>query len=162
MNEKVKVVEIKESFDEEFAKTLKQLMETYPRVSRVKKDENLTEDAFTITIYTVLLNMLKQMQIDSSLLSISEFHAKYVPNLPILYRDDFTCEEFAEIIESSYLKERDKKIAYKYFVEKKSVDIICNELSNDISDKKTINNNLDAINNALLIRACRYNKKNNN
>ena len=162
MNEKVKVVEIKESFDEEFAKTLKQLMETYPRVSRVKKDENLTEDAFTITIYTVLLNMLKQMQIDSSLLSISEFHAKYVPNLPILYRDDFTCEEFAEIIESSYLKERDKKIAYKYFVEKKSVDIICNEMASDISDKKTINNNLDAINNALLIRACRYNKKNNN
>ena len=36
------------------------------------------------------------------------------------------------------------------------------EDKSDISDKKTINNNLDAINNALLIRACRYNKKNNN
>ena len=160
MNEKVKVVEIKESFDEEFAKTLKQLMETYPRVSRVKKDENLTEDAFTITIYTVLLNMLKQMQIDSTLLSVSEFHAKYVPNLPILYRDDFTTEEFKEIINSSYLKERDKKIAYKYFIEKKSTGDIYNE-SDDIGDKKTINNNLDAINNTLLIRACRFNKKNN-
>lgn len=67
MNEKVKAVEIKKDFDEEFTKTLKQLTETYPRVSRVKKD-----------------------------------------------------------------------------------------------DKKTVNNNLESINNALLIRACRYNKRNNN
>lgn len=160
MNEKNKVVEIKKDFADELQKTLKQLIEVYPRVSRVKKDENLTEDVFQITIYTVLLNMLKQMQIDSSLLSISEFHAKYVPNLPILYRDDFSTEEFKEIIESSYLKDRDKKIAYKYFIEKKSTGDIYNE-SDDIGDKKTINNNLDAINNTLLIRACRYNKKNN-
>ena len=161
MDEKIKAVEIKKDFEEEFARTLKLLKEAYPRVSRVKKDVNLTDNVFQITIYTVLLNMLKQIQIDSSLLSISEFHTKYVPNLPILYRDDFTCEEFAEIIESSYLKERDKQIAYKYFVEKKSTGDIYDELV-DIGDKKTINNNLDAINNALLIRACRYNKKNNN
>ena len=119
MNEKAKVVEIKKDFEEEFERTLKQLVENYPRYSRVKKDENLSENVFEITIYTVLLNMLKHMQIDSTLLSISEFHAKYVPNLPILYRDDFTTEEFKEIIDSSYLKERDKKIAYKYFIEKK-------------------------------------------
>lgn len=160
MNEKTKVVEIKKGFEEEFERTLKQLVEIYPRYSRVKKDENLSENVFEITIYTVLLNMLKHMQIDSTLLSISEFHAKYVPNLPILYRDDFTTEEFKEIIDSSYLKERDKKIAYKYFIEKKSTGDIYNE-SDDIGDKKTINNNLDTINNTLLIRACRYNKKNN-
>lgn len=160
MNEKNKVVEIKTDFADELQKTLKQLIEVYPRVSRVKKDDNLSSNVFEITIYTVLLNMLKQMQIDSTLLTISEFHAKYVPNLPILYRDDFSTEEFKEIIESSYLKDRDKKIAYKYFIEKKSTGDIYNE-SDDIGDKKTINNNLDAINNTLLIRACRYNKKNN-
>lgn len=161
MNEKNKVVEIKKDFTDELQKTLKQLIEVYPRVSRVKKDENLSSNVFEITIHTVLLNMLKQMQIDSTLLTISEFHAKYVPNLPILYRDDFSTEEFKEIIDSSYLKDRDKKIAYKYFVEKKSIDAICNEMSSEVSDKKTINNNLDTINNVLLIRACRYNKKNN-
>lgn len=160
MNEKVKAVEIKKDFEDEFTKTLKQLKETYPRVSRVKKDATLTEDVFTIATYTILLNMLKQIQIDSSLLSISEFHSKYVPNLPILYRDDFSTDEFKEIIESSYLKERDKKIAYKYFIEKKSTGDIYDELV-DIGDKKTISNNLDIINDALLIRACRYNKKNN-
>jgi hypothetical protein len=37
MNEKVKALEIKDDFNEEFEKTLKQLKETYPRVSRVKK-----------------------------------------------------------------------------------------------------------------------------
>lgn len=161
MNEKVKAVEIKKDFDEEYSRTLKMLMETYPRVSRVKKDENLTEDVFTITIYTILNNMLKQIQIDSTLLSISEFHSKYVPNLPILYRDDFSTNEFKEIIESSYLKDRDKKIAYKYFIEKKSTTDVFMELD-EIDDKKTVNNNLETINNALLIRACRYNKKNNN
>lgn len=160
MNETIKAVEIKKDFEEEFNKTLKQLMETYPRVSRVKKDENLTEDVFTITIYTILNNMLKQVQIDSTLLSISEFHTKYVPNLPILYRDDFTCDEFKEIIESSYLKENDKQIAYKYFVERKSTGDIYAEL--DDLDRKTISSHLDDINNALLYRACRYNKKNNN
>lgn len=161
MNEKIKAVEIKDDFSLEFDKTLRQLKETYPRVSRVKRDDNLSDNVFQITIYTILLNMLKQVQIDSTLLSISEFHAKYVPNLPILYRDDFSTEEFKEIIESSYLKERDKKIAYKYFIEKKSTGDIYAELD-DSGDKKTINNNLDAINAALLYRACRYNKKNNN
>ena len=161
MNEKIKAVEIKDDFSLEFDKTLRQLKETYPRVSRVKKDDNLSDNVFQITIYTILLNMLKQVQIDSTLLSISEFHSKYVPNLPILYRDDFTCDEFKEIIESSYLKERDKKIAYKYFVEKKSTGDIYAELD-DIGDKKTINNNLESINDALLHKACRYNKKINN
>lgn len=161
MNEKVKAVEIKKDFEDEFTKTLKQLIEIYPRVSRVKKDDNLTEDVFTISIYTILLNMLKQVQIDSTLLSISEFHSKYVPNLPILYRDDFSTNEFKEIIESSYLKDRDKKIAYKYFIENKSTTDIFMELD-EIDDKKTVNNNLESINNALLYRACRYNKKNNN
>ena len=85
---------------------------------------------------------------------------KYVPNLPILYRDDFTCDEFKEIIESSYLKEKDKQIAYKYFVERKSTGDIYAEL--DDLDRKTISSHLDDINNALLYRACRYNKKNNN
>ena len=161
MNEKIKAVEIKDDFSLEFDKTLRQLKETYPRVSRVKKDDNLSDNVFQITIYTILLNMLKQVQIDSTLLTISEFHAKYVPNLPILYRDDFSTEEFKEIIESSYLKERDKKIAYKYFVEKKSTGDIYAELD-DIGDKKTINNNLESINDALLHKACRYNKKINN
>lgn len=161
MNEKIKAVEIKEDFNLEFEKTLSQLKENYPRVSRVKKDENLSDNVFHITIYTILLNMLKQIQIDSTLLSISEFHSKYVPNLPILYRDDFTCEEFKEIIDTSYLKDRDKKIAYMFFVERKNVFEIYAEMS-EIEDKKTINNNLEPINDALLHKACRYNKKINN
>ena len=158
MNEKVKAVEIKDDFNLELEKTLNQLKENYPRVSRVKKNENLSENVFQITIYTILLNMLKQVQIDSTLLSISEFHSKYVPNLPILYRDDFTCDEFKEIIDTSYLKDRDKKIAYMFFVESKNISEIYAEMS-EIEDKKTINNNLEPINDALLYKACRYNKK---
>ena len=159
MNEKVKAVEIKKDFDLEFEKTLNQLKENYPRISRVKKDENLSDNVFQITIYTILLNMLKQIQIDSTSLSFSEFHYKYIPNLPFLYRDDFSTEEFKEIIETSYLKERDKKIAYKFFVEKKSIMDVYAEMG-DIGDKKTINNNLEPINEALLHKACHYNKKN--
>lgn len=160
MNEKIKAVEIKDDFSLEFDKTLRQLKETYPRISRVKKDDNLSDNVFQITIYTILLNMLKQVQIDSTLLSISEFHKKYVPNLPILYRDDFSCEEFKEIIYTSYLKDRDKEIAYKFFVEKKSINDIYAEMV-EIEDKKTISKNLEPINEALLYKACRYNKKNN-
>ena len=158
MNEKIKAVEIKDDFHLELEKTLNQLKENYPRVSRVKKNENLSDNVFQITIYTILLNMLKQVQIDSTLLSISEFHSKYVPNLPILYRDDFTCDEFKEIIDTSYLKDRDKKIAYMFFVESKNISEIYAEMS-EIEDKKTINNNLEPINDALLYKACRYNKK---
>lgn len=158
MNEKIKAVEIKDDFHLELEKTLNQLKENYPRVSRVKKNENLSDNVFQITIYTILLNMLKQVQIDSTLLSISEFHSKYVPNLPILYRDDFTCDEFKEIIDTSYLKDRDKKIAYMFFVESKNISEIYAEMS-EIEDKKTINNNLEPINEALLYKACRYNKK---
>lgn len=158
MDEKIKAVEIKNEFESEFSKTLKMLMDNYPRVSRIKKDNDLTENVFKITIFTILLDVLKQIQIDCNHLTIHEFHSKYVPNLPILYRWDFTCEEFKEIIESTYLKERDKKIAYKFFVEKKNITDIYTELP-EIEDKKTINNNLEAINNALLHRACIYNRK---
>lgn len=158
MKEKEKAAEIYDDFILEYEKTIEMLVDTYPRVSRVKKDKDLSENVFKIVIYSVLLNTLKQLQIDSTKLSLNEFHTKYVPNLPILYRGDFTCNEFAEIIEETYLKERDKKIAYKYFVEKKSVSDIYSELK-DVSDQKTINNNLETINDALLHRACIYNKE---
>lgn len=159
MNEKTKAVDMQNEFESEFKKTLKLLMDNYPRVSRVKKDENLTENVFRIVINTILIDILKQLQIDSNHLTINEFHTKYVPNLPILYRGDFTSEEFKEIINSTYLKERDKKIAHKFFVEKKSVSDIYAELT-EIDDRKTINNNLETINDALLHRACKYNKEN--
>ena len=106
-------------------------------------------------------NVLKELQIDSTKLTIKEFHKKYVPNLPILYRYDFSSEEFKRIIEHSYLCDRDKKIAYKFFVEKKKPSEIHNEMSQDIGDKKTIDNNLESINNVLLHVACVYNKENN-
>ena len=158
MNEKQRAIDTNTELLTEFDKTLKVLSENYPRVSRVKKDENLTEDVFKIVINTILIDILKQLQIDSNHLTINEFHSKYVPNLPILYRQDFTCEEFKEIIDATYLKERDKKIAYKFFVEKKNVSDIFSELL-EVDDKKTINNNLDNINNILLHRACVYNKE---
>lgn len=157
MDEKLKVIEINEELKAEYDKTLKMLMENYPRVSRVKKEEDLTENVFKIAIDTILIDMLKRIQIDSNHLSVHEFHSRYIPNLPILYRYDFSCKEFEEIINSSYLTERDKKIAYKFFVEKKSMKDIFKELD-DVYDEKTINNNLKKINDALLHRACRYNK----
>ena len=158
MNEKEKSECIKKEFEEEYKNTLRVLSNNYPRESRIKKNANLTEDVFTIVINTILIDILKQLQIDSNHLSINEFHIRYVPNLPILYRNDFTTQEFKHIVEATYLKERDKKIAYKYFVEKKNVTDIYTELT-EIDDKKTINNNLDAINEALLHRACIYNKE---
>lgn len=158
MDEAARALEIRKEFYVEFDKTLKLLSENYPRVSRVKKDENLTENVFRIVIDTILIDVLKQIQIDANHLSITEFHHKYVPNLPILYRWDFTCDEFKKIIDSSYLKDRDKKIAYKFFVEKKSASDVFNEIS-DVNDPKTINNNLNMINDALLHRACIYNKE---
>lgn len=160
MDERTKAIEIQNEFEVELKKTLDQLIETYPRVSRVKRDEDLTDNVFKITLYTILLNSLKQVQLDSNLLSIKEFHTKYVPNLPILYRGDFTSDEFKEIIDSTYLKQRDKKIAHKFYVERKTIQEIYDEMLSEVGDKKTINNNLEAINNSVLHRACIYNKEN--
>ena len=162
MNEKTKAVEIQQEFELEFKKSLDQLVETFPRVSRVKKEEDLSDNVFKITLYTILLNSLKQVQIDCNMMSIKEFHTKYVPNLPILYRGDFTTEEFKEIIDSTYMKLRDKKIAHKFYVEKKTIQEIYDEMLTEVGDKKTINNNLEAINNSVLHRACIYNKEKGN
>lgn len=159
MDERTKAIEIQKEFEMELTKTLKQLIEIYPRVSRIKKEEDLSDNVFKITIYTILLNSLKQVQIDSNLLSVKEFHTKYVPNLPILYRGDFTSEEFKEIIDSTYLKLRDKKIAHKFYVERKTIQEIYDEMISEVGDKKTINNNLEAINKSVLHRACIYNKE---
>ena len=158
MNERVKASEIQEDFNIEFDKTLEQLIEAYPRTSRVKKEDDLSSNVFKIVIYTILLNSLREVQIDTTKLSINEFHSKYVPNLPILYRNDFTCDEFKQIIDGTYLKDRDKKIAYKFFVEKKSKTDVFVE-TEEIDDKKTIDNNLNDINDALLYRVCIFNKE---
>lgn len=159
MNEKIRAAELRDEFTTEFDKTLKMLMDNYPRVSRVKKDDDLTKNVFDISINSILIDILKQIQIDCNHMTIHEFHKKYVPNLPILYRWNFTCAEFKEIIDSSYLTERDKKIATKFFIEKKSITDVQNEID-EIEDRKTVNNNLDKINDALLHRACLYNKNN--
>lgn len=158
-NEKEKAYELHDDFEIEFDKTLEQLMEVYPRHSRVKKEEDLTENVFKMAIYTVLIATLREMQVDSSRLTIREFHRKYVPNLPILYRYDFTSDEFKQIIDSSYLSIRDKNIAYKFFVEKKNNKEVHNEIL-EIGDSKTIDNNLPSINDILLHRACLFNKEN--
>lgn len=162
MNEREKAVEIQNEFEVELKKTLDQLIETYPRVSRVKKEEDLTDNVFKITLYTILLNSLKQVQLDCNMMSVKEFHTKYVPNLPILYRGDFTTDEFKEIIDSTYLKSRDKKIAHKFYVERKTIQEIYDEMLSEVGDKKTINNNLETINNSVLHRACIYNKEKGN
>ena len=154
--------ELEDDFNLEFEKALEHLCNMYPRVSRVKKYEDLTENVFRMTIYSVLLNSLREMQQDSAKLSMREFHKKYVPNLPILYRCDFTGDEFSQIIKDSYLKQRDKNIAYKFFVERKNTNEVHAELeeNGEIGDKKTVDNNLYTINDALLYRACIFNKEN--
>lgn len=161
MDEKKQAYKLHDDLTLEFDKTLEALMEAYPRVSRVKKDPDLTENVFKIVIYTVAINLLREMAYDSVKLSMTEFHTKYVPNLPILYRGDFTADEFKKIIDETYLKTRDKEIAYKFFVEKKKPSEILDEMDN-ICDKKTIDNNLETINDALLHRACIFNKENKN
>lgn len=164
VDESLRALELQEEFGLELSKTLRQLINIYPRHSRVKKSETLTEDVFKMVVYSVLISTLREMQWDSSRLTIRDFHRKYVPNLPILYRYDFSSEEFCQIIQDSYLSDRDKKIAYKFFVEKKN----CNEVhadleySGDVGDKKTVDNNLDQINDAILFRACSYNVNNRN
>lgn len=61
------------------------------------------------------------------------------------------------MIDDSYLTARDKNIAYKFFVEKKNSNEIYIEVE---VDKKTVDGNLPEINEALLYRACIYNKEN--
>lgn len=156
MNEKIKLIASKEDFENELNNTLKILSNNYPRISRTNKNQNLTTDLFTIVIYNILTNTLNKLQVDCNNLSINEFHAKYTPNLPILYRDDFTTSEAISIVNAAFLKERDKKIAHKFFVEKKNITDIYIELP-EIDDKKTINNNLESINRSLLLTACKYN-----
>ena len=158
MDEKKKAEELKVKFHQEFDKTLEQLVDTYPRHSRVKTSKTLTEDVFRIVINMILLNTLREVQIDTSKLTIKEFHRKYTPNLPILYRYDFSSEDFTKIIEHSYLEDRDKKIALEYFIKKKSHDGVYNEVT-EVGNKKTIGNNIKPINDILLDRACDFNNE---
>lgn len=158
MDEKKKVEELKAQFAEEYEKTLEQLVITYPRVSRVKNSENLSEEVFTIVMDMILLNKLKEIQVDAIKLTFKEFHRKYVPNLPILYRYDFSAEDFKYIIENSYLDERDKKIALKFFLDKKSHDNVYKEID-EIGNIKTVYNNINPINDTLLDRACDFNNE---
>lgn len=158
MDEKKRLEELKVQVTEEFQKTLEQLVLTYPRVSRVKKSDTLSEDVFNIVIDTILLNKLKEIQVDATKLTFKEFHRKYIPNLPILYRYDFSAEDFKYIIENSYLEDKYKKIAYKYFIDKKSHDNIYAEID-EICNKKTVDNNINPINDILLDRACDFNNE---
>ena len=50
MDEQIKAIESYDDFELEYNKTLELLMEMYPRHSRVKKDEKLTENVFRIVI----------------------------------------------------------------------------------------------------------------
>lgn len=156
MNEVMKAIETYEDFELEYNKTLEELSKAYPRYSRVKKNENLTEDVFRIVINSVLLNVLKEMQIDGIKLTIKEFHRKYVPNLPILYRYDFSTEDYRTIIEHSYLSDRDKQIALKFFIEKKSQSGVHNDMANDCS-KNTVDSSIEPINDIILDMACKFN-----
>lgn len=158
MDEKKRLEELKVQVTEEFQKTLEQLVSTYPRVSRVKKSDTLSEDVFNIVIDTILLSKLKEIQVDATKLTFKEFHRKHIPNLPILYRYDFSAEDFKYIIENSYLEDKYKKIAYKYFIDKKSHDNIYAEID-EICNKKTIDNNINPINDILLDRACDFNNE---
>lgn len=158
-SEEQRAIELQKIYESEITETINELADIYPRVSRVKDDENLSINVFKMIVYTILLKSLRELQCDSTKLTMREFHKKYASNLPVLYRCDFTCDEFKEIIETSYLQERDKQIAYKFFVEKKNQSNVYDEMT-DIGDKKTINNNMDIINDALLYRAAIYNKEN--
>lgn len=59
MDEKVRAKELQEDFKNEFDRTLELLVDNYPRVSRVKKDKDLTKSVFEMTIYTTILNTLR-------------------------------------------------------------------------------------------------------
>lgn len=94
MDEKSRATELKLDFEVELNKTINQLTDMYPRVSRVKTNPKLSNDVFETAIYTALLNTLRELQLDSNKLTMREFHYKYTSNLPILYRCDFTCDEY--------------------------------------------------------------------
>ena len=158
-SEEQRAIELQKICESEINETINELADIYPRISRVKKDENLSTNVFKMVVYTVLLKSLRELQCDSTKLTMRDFHRKYASNLPVLYRCDFTSDEFKQIIESSYLQERDKQIAYKFFVEKKNQSNVYDEMI-DINDPKTVNNNLNTINDAFLYRACIYNKDN--
>ena len=154
--------ELEDDFRLEFEKAVDLLSNMYPRVSRVKKYDDLTENVFKMVLYTILLNTLRDVQQDSTKMTMREFHRKYVPNLQILYRCDFVGEEFEKIIDESYLTAVDKKLAYKFFIEKKNTNEVHTDLEEDgdIGNVKTVNSHLIDVNNALLYRACIYNKHN--
>ena len=49
-----------------------------------------------------------------------------------------------------------------FYTLKKTIQEIYDEMLTEVGDKKTINNNLEAINNSVLHRACIYNKEKGN
>ena len=163
--ESIKAKELEEDFKKELTKTLECLCDAYPRVSRVKEYKDLTENDFKMVVFTVLLNNLRELQYDSTKINMRDFHRKYTPNLQILYRCDFTGDEFLKIIDDSYLTPCDKAIARKFFIEKKTRNEVHSDedINKEIGDIKTVNTHLaEEINNALLYRACIYNKENKN
>lgn len=158
MNIKSKVNDVKQEFENEFQRTIKQIEQSYPRYSRGKMDTDLSNDVARYALGTILVNILRQIQTDCSQMIAVDFHYYYFPNLQILDCSDFTNKEKIEIINDTYLKDRDRSIAIKIFVENKSIDEIFNEMS-EIGNKKTISNNIDKISNLLKHTAVLYNQR---
>ena len=159
MNIAKQVEELQVEFEDEFMRTINQLDMSYPRFSKGKYDEELTKDTSKVALGTILINILRQVQVDCTQMVSTDFHYKYFPNLPILDCSDFTNEEKHKIINETHLKDRDKAIAIKLFIENKTIEDIYAEMS-EIGDKKTIKNNIDKISELLKHTALLHNQKN--
>ena len=112
-------------------------------VTEIVNNYHRTEEEAKQILVTILVNYLKKIQIDSNELLFSDFFRKYIHTMKILRFSDFTVSQLEHIINETPMSEKDKKIAYKLFIERKTYDEIASEC--DIIDSRTIKNNRDRI-----------------
>lgn len=115
----MKLQELEKKFEEEFKMTINVFSENYPRMLRGKINKDLSEETAKLVTGNILLSILREIQIDCNKMIFRDFMFKYAKNLPVLDVSDFTSNDDKTIIELSHLCERDKKIAYKHYVEGK-------------------------------------------
>lgn len=129
-------IDTKETFKIEFEDLCKMIITRFPNKEGQERE---------IAGYIVIKHLHDALH-DASNLSFIEFYKKYLQNTMFFDCDDFTQSQKVEIIKEASLRDRDRKLAYMYFIDIKPEQEIADELGVDI---RTVRNNIPKISQAL-------------
>lgn len=126
-------IDEKEIFVDEFNKTVEEFIKRFPHKDGQEKQ----------IVGHMINNSIRNIRKDIlEIPSFKDLYQKRLKGTLYIEREDLTKSETVEVINESYLTERDKQLATMYFVEYRSEQEIADKLGFDI---RTIRNNIPKI-----------------